>query len=65
MPKYIIVSGGVISGLGKGIFTASLSKILQSHGLSVVPIKIDGYVWLLLVEFPGKRFQLHSKNVLG
>lgn len=44
MPKFIIVSGGVISGLGKGILTASIAKILQSHGLSVIPIKIDGYV---------------------
>ncbi len=44
MPKFIVVSGGVISGLGKGVFTASIAKILQAHGLSVVPIKIDGYV---------------------
>jgi CTP synthase len=44
MPKFIIVSGGVLSGLGKGIFTASLAKLLQAYGLRVLPIKIDGYV---------------------
>jgi len=47
MPKktqYIVVTGGVISGLGKGIFTASLGKLLQSRGFKVVPIKIDPYM---------------------
>jgi hypothetical protein len=44
MPKFIVVSGGVISGLGKGVLTASIAKILQSHGLKVIPLKIDGYV---------------------
>ncbi len=42
--KYIVVTGGVLSGLGKGIFTASLGKLLQSRGFRVVPIKIDPYV---------------------
>jgi CTP synthase len=42
--KFIVVTGGVISGLGKGIFTASLGKLLQSRGLNVVPIKIDPYM---------------------
>jgi CTP synthase len=42
--KFIVITGGVISGLGKGIFTASLGKLLQSKGFSVVPIKIDPYV---------------------
>lgn len=42
--KYIVITGGVLSGLGKGIFTASLGKLLQSSGFDVVPVKIDPYV---------------------
>lgn len=42
--KYIFVSGGVISGLGKGIATASISLLLKSAGLKVVPIKMDPYL---------------------
>lgn len=42
--KYIIVTGGVISGLGKGLFMSSLGKLLQSKGYRVVPIKIDPYI---------------------
>lgn len=44
MLKYIFVSGGVISGLGKGIVTSSISLLLKSHGLKVAPIKCDPYV---------------------
>lgn len=42
--KYIFVSGGVISGLGKGITTASISLLLKSIGLKVSPIKADPYL---------------------
>lgn len=42
--KYIFVSGGVISGIGKGITTASLGAILQSKGYTVSPAKIDMYL---------------------
>ncbi len=42
--KYIVVLGTVISGLGKGIFSASLGKMLQDRGLSVSPLKFDGYL---------------------
>jgi CTP synthase len=42
--KYIFVVGGVISGVGKGITTSSIAKILQARGLSVTAIKIDPYV---------------------
>jgi CTP synthase len=42
--KYIFVTGGVMSGVGKGIATASIAKILQSRGFSVTAIKIDPYV---------------------
>ncbi|MCK5603310.1 CTP synthase [Candidatus Pacearchaeota archaeon] len=42
--KYVVVTGGVLSGLGKGLFISSLGKIIQSRGYNVVPIKIDPYV---------------------
>ena len=44
MANYIIVTGGVISGLGKGITTASIGKILQLHSYKVTAIKIDPYI---------------------
>ncbi len=44
MAKYIFVVGGVISGVGKGITSASIGKILQARGLRVTAIKIDPYV---------------------
>lgn len=43
-PKYIFVVGGVISGVGKGITTSSIGKILQDRGLRVTAMKIDPYV---------------------
>ncbi|MEA2092809.1 MAG: CTP synthase [Patescibacteria group bacterium] len=42
--KYIFVMGGVMSGIGKGITTSSIGKILQGRGLKVTAIKIDPYV---------------------
>ena len=42
--KYIFVTGGVISGVGKGIAAASIGKILQARGFSVTAVKIDPYV---------------------
>ncbi|MEK9201770.1 MAG: CTP synthase, partial [Patescibacteria group bacterium] len=42
--KYIFVIGGVMSGVGKGVATSSIGKILQSKGFSVNPIKIDPYL---------------------
>ncbi len=42
--KFIFVSGGVISGLGKGITAASIAAILKSKGYSVAPVKIDMYL---------------------
>ncbi len=44
MAKYIFVAGGVMSGVGKGVATASIGKILQSRGFKVTAIKIDPYV---------------------
>jgi len=42
--KYIFVTGGVMSGIGKGITTSSIGKILQSRGFIVSAIKIDPYI---------------------
>ena len=44
MTKFIFVAGGVISGVGKGVATASIGKILQSKGFRVSATKIDPYV---------------------
>ncbi|MBC5792595.1 MAG: CTP synthase (glutamine hydrolyzing) [Nanohaloarchaea archaeon] len=44
MPKWIFITGGVLSGLGKGLVSASVSKLLQKRGLEMVPIKCDGYL---------------------
>ncbi|MBU0641557.1 MAG: CTP synthase [Planctomycetes bacterium] len=42
--KYVVVLGTVMSGLGKGIFSSSLAKCLQDKGLTVAPIKLEGYL---------------------
>ncbi len=42
--KYVIVMGTVMSGLGKGIFSSCLGKLLQDKGLKVAPIKLEGYL---------------------
>lgn len=42
--KYILVTGGVISGIGKGIIASSVGTILKSCGLHVTSIKIDPYI---------------------
>lgn len=44
MTKYVVVSGGVISGVGKGVASASIGRILQEYGFSVTAIKIDPYI---------------------
>src|SRR3989344_1505974 len=42
--KFIFISGGVISGIGKGIATSSIALLLKSAGYKVVPIKMDPYL---------------------
>lgn len=42
--KFIFISGGVISGVGKGIVTASISLLLKSRGISINPVKCDMYL---------------------
>ncbi|MBL8991530.1 MAG: hypothetical protein JNJ48_08130, partial [Phycisphaerae bacterium] len=42
--KFVVVFGTVMSGLGKGIFAASVAKLMKDKGLSVAPIKLEGYL---------------------
>ncbi len=42
--KYVIVMGTVMSGLGKGIFSSCLAKLMQDKGIKVAPIKLEGYL---------------------
>ncbi|GBN13882.1 CTP synthase 1 [Araneus ventricosus] len=42
--KYVLVTGGVISGIGKGVIASSIGKILKSNGYEVTAIKIDPYI---------------------
>ncbi|MCZ6797692.1 MAG: CTP synthetase, partial [Gammaproteobacteria bacterium] len=44
MSRFIFITGGVVSSLGKGIASASLATILQARGLSVSMIKLDPYI---------------------
>lgn len=43
-PKYVVVTGGVMSGVGKGITTASMGKILQQYGYRCTAVKVDPYL---------------------
>ncbi len=42
--RYVAVVGTVMSGLGKGIFSSSLAKLLKDKGLTIAPIKMEGYL---------------------
>ncbi len=42
--KFIFVTGGTVSGIGKGITVAAISRLFKSHGFSVLPIKMDPYL---------------------
>jgi len=42
--KYVIILGTVMSGLGKGIFSSCMAKLMQDKGLKVSPIKLEGYL---------------------
>src|SRR4030043_624631 len=44
MAKFIFIAGGVMSGIGKGVATASIGKILQGKGFKVTAVKIDPYI---------------------
>jgi CTP synthase len=42
--KFIVIAGSIMSGLGKGIVSSSIAKLLQARGYKVMPIKFDGYL---------------------
>lgn len=44
MTKYIFVTGGVVSSIGKGITSASLGRMLRNRGYTVAPVKLDPYI---------------------
>ncbi|MFH1310396.1 MAG: CTP synthase [Candidatus Omnitrophota bacterium] len=44
MPKYIFVTGGVVSSLGKGIASAAIGKLMESRGLTITIVKCDPYI---------------------
>jgi CTP synthase len=44
MPRFIFVTGGVVSSLGKGIASASLAAILEARGLNIAMVKLDPYI---------------------
>src|SRR3984893_7711742 len=44
MPKYIFLTGGVVSSVGKGITAASIGRVLRSHGVEVSIQKLDPYI---------------------
>ena len=44
MTRYIFVTGGVVSSLGKGIAAASLGAILEARGLDISMVKLDPYI---------------------
>ena len=44
MAKYIFVTGGVVSGIGKGVTVASIGRLLKSRGISVAAMKLDPYL---------------------
>ena len=58
--KYIFVSGGVASSLGKGIISASLAKLLQSRGFTVAIQKLDPYINV----DPGTLILMSMANVM-
>ena len=54
-PKYIFVTGGVASSLGKGVISASVARLLQARGYSVTVQKFDPYI--NADDIKGKRNQ--------
>jgi len=43
-PKYIFVTGGVVSSLGKGLAAASIGALLEARGLRITMLKLDPYI---------------------
>lgn len=62
--KYILVTGGVISGVGKGVIASSLGAILKCCGIEVTAIKIDPYINLDAGTFSPYEHGIAKKNVI-
>lgn len=64
--KYILVTGGVISGVGKGVIASSFGTILKSCGIEVTSIKIDPYINLDAGTFsPYEHGNLNLINIIS
>jgi hypothetical protein len=59
--KYVLVTGGVISGIGKGVIASSIGTLLNSCGIVVTSIKIDPYINIDAGTFSPYE---HGKQVL-
>ena len=53
--KYVLVTGGVISGIGKGVVASSIGVLLQHSGVPVTAIKIDPYINIGMVRYQTKK----------
>ncbi|MDE1833036.1 MAG: CTP synthetase, partial [Candidatus Micrarchaeota archaeon] len=42
--KFVVVLGSLMSGLGKGVVTASILRMLDFYGYNILPLKFDGYL---------------------
>lgn len=63
--KYIFVTGGVVSGLGKGITAASLGRLLKNRGLRVTLQKFDPYINVVpgtMSPSPARRGLCHRRR---
>lgn len=65
MTKYIFVTGGVVSGLGKGITAASLGRLLKARGLKVAAQKLDPYINVDLSQHPDVYHGLYALQHRG
>ena len=63
MAKYVFITGGVVSSLGKGITAASLGRLLKCRGLKVVIQKFDPYICLLYTSSPFQGRPTHAKKI--
>ena len=62
--KYVFVTGGVVSGLGKGITAASLGRLLKARGYKVTMQKFDPYINIDLTRRTRKSCQKCSTTMI-
>lgn len=63
MTKYIFVTGGVVSGLGKGITAASLGRLLKARGLKVAAQKLDPYINVDPAFYRGSQTDFYTRHL--